>query len=834
MTRFSLLPKYLLITAVVCAGAVAVTSFTLYLLFHASVETALVQSTELYRQRMMDAILKHARGTTDTLAGRLGNDPAYVEAPGAAAVLGRAIALDGASLIVLLDDAGRPLAQAGDPGLLPQVTATAPGETRVAEGAAVSRLPLRGPHAGGRSVGQVFDASITNAEVAVIRDALSSVSAEIGHGNLLWGTVISLGVVGIAGIALVLFARRQVGDLRALTRSARRMSGGGYDEAIALSRADELGQLAATLDQLRERLRTTTISRDYLDRILGSMSESLLLVRTDGVVRRVNSAATRLLEREEKDLVGRPVREIVAATRADEFELADTGGRARETALLSATGQEIPVSYTISAIQDADPAFGGFIVAARNIAERKLAEQRIRYLARIDALTKVPNRMQFQHLIQRAVARSARAGRRFALLYLDIDRFKDINDIYGHSAGDLCLETLTERLARLLPESTVLGRFAGDEFGVLLEDIPREGEATMHLAGVARSILRELARPVPFHAQEIHMTASIGIATFPVDARNVIDLVRSADSALYHAKRAGGDTFEFFDPEMNAMAAERLMLKSKLRRAYEREELLLQYQPKVDLATGRIAGAEALVRWDLSDRGIVLPSEFIPLAEESNLILDIGEWVLDRVCRDFRDWQAQQLFPGKIAVNLSLKQLRQPNFSQRVGAIFRKHGVPPASLELEITESTLMENPERTVRTLDELYAMGLTLAIDDFGTGYSSLSALQKFPISTLKIDRSFVVDAAVDADDATIVTTIIRMGHGLDLDVIAEGVESAQQLDFLRGSGCDYAQGLLFGEPTSAADLAKLLAVQRQGEAAFAGLVGNAAAARAAAGRP
>jgi len=245
--------------------------------------------------------------------------------------------------------------------------------------------------------------------------------------------------------------------------------------------------------------------------------------------------------------------------------------------------------------------------------------------------------------------------------------------------------------------------------------------------------------------------------------------------------------------------------------------LLLQYQPKVELKNGRIAGAEALVRWELSERGIVLPAEFIPLAEESNLILDIGEWVLDRVCRDFHGWQAEMLFPGKVAVNLSLKQLRQPNFSQRVGNIFRRHGVPPASLELEITESTLMENAERTVKILDELYSMGLSLAIDDFGTGYSSLSALQKFPITTLKIDRSFVEDAAVDPDDATIVSTIIQMGHGLNLDVIAEGVESLHQLAFLQAAGCDYVQGLLFGEPMSAEDFMQLLVTQRQGAPAY-----------------
>ncbi len=616
---------------------------------------------------------------------------------------------------------------------------------------------------------------------------------------------------------LAVWTRRQVSDTRKLIRSAGRMTAGDYDEPFTLERSDELGELARRLDELRERLRTATISRDYLIQVLASMSEALLLVDTAGRVTRANPAACQLLDCDEGMLIGREVADLFTAGQHGEFQLAETGPRARESALLGAGGQEVPVSYTVSQFHGSDPAMRGYVVAARNIAERKLAEQRIRYLARIDALTKVPNRMQFQHLMQRAIARSGRQGRQFALLYLDVDRFKDINDIYGHSAGDVCLETLTERIGRLLPESTVMGRFAGDEFGVILDGASNDKENEAALADSARRILREIARPFTFHGHQIHMTASIGIATYPGDARNVIDLVRSADSALYHAKRAGGDSFEFFDPEMNALATERLMLKSKLRRAFERDELLLHYQPKVDVATGRVAGAEALVRWDLSERGLVLPSEFIPLAEESNLILDIGEWVLDRVCRDFKAWQAQQLFPGRIAVNLSLKQLRQPNFSQRVLGICRRHGVAPASLELEITESTLMENAERTLKVLDELYNMGLSLAIDDFGTGYSSLSALQKFPINTLKVDRSFVREAATDADDAMIVRTIIQMGHGLELDVIAEGVEAADQLEFLRAAGCDYVQGLLFGEPMNAGEFLQLLRSQQQGPPVF-----------------
>ncbi len=817
MKSLSLLPKYLLITAAVCAAAVLVTAFALYLIFRSSLDGAASQSTRVYQEQMLERVEQHARATTGAIATRLAQPVHKDRRQDIARVLARAIDLNGASLIVLFDATGRATDSVGNMGLLPQVSQARPGETLTLTGLVVSRaaIPSGNPELG--SVGQAFDATIGGNEVAVFRSLLSGLVAEYGRSGLIWGVAISFAAIVGAALLLIAFAFRQVGDIRYLTRSAERMSSGAYDATIALPRTDEIGQLATTFDQLRERLRTTTISRDYLDRVLGSMSEALLLVGPQGLITRANPAATRLLEQSESELIGRYVADLVVPGRRAEFSLVDSGARAQETGFLSGGNQEIPVSYTISEIQDTDPAFRGFIIAARNIAERKMAEQRIRYLARIDALTKVPNRMQFQHLLQRSIARASRQGRQLALLYLDIDRFKDINDIYGHSAGDLCLETLTDRLARLLPEATIMGRFAGDEFGIILEDIGSPAEGTLNLANIARGALREIAQVVPYHGQQIYMTASVGVAIYPDDARNVIDLIRSADSALYHAKHAGGDAFEFFDPEMNAMAAERLMLKSKLRRAYERNELLLHYQPKVDLRTGRVAGAEALVRWELSERGIVLPSEFIPLAEESNLILDIGEWVLDRVCRDFQSWQAQMLFPGRVSVNLSLKQLRQPSFSQRVGNIFRKHGVPPASLELEITESTLMENPERTVKILDELYSMGLSLAIDDFGTGYSSLSALQKFPITTLKIDQSFVRDAASDADDATIVSTIIQMGHGLNLDVIAEGVESQKQLAFLRAAGCDYVQGLLFGEPMTAPDFMRLLLSQRFGAPAF-----------------
>jgi diguanylate cyclase (GGDEF)-like protein len=456
---------------------------------------------------------------------------------------------------------------------------------------------------------------------------------------------------------------------------------------------------------------------------------------------------------------------------------------------------------------------GDLLYAAQNITERHKAEQRIRYLARIDALTRVPNRMQFQHLLQRAIARAKRADKSLCLFYIDIDNFKEINDTFGHLAGDATLETVADRLTDALAEESVIGRLAGDEFAVIVDRLDAADDSKVALDILARTLLDRLADPFYVQGHEVFMTASMGIAFYPADAPNVIDLIRNADAALYHAKKNGGNVFSYYAPEMNEAAVERLMTKSKLKRAFERDELLVHYQPKYNLETGVVVGAEALVRWELPERGIILPSDFIPIAEETNLIIEIGEWVLDRVCEDFRRWQRTVLSPGRVSVNLSLKQLRQPNFINRISSILRRYEVSPTSLELEITETTLMENPVRTIKLLDELYALGLHMAIDDFGTGYSSLSALQQFPISTLKIDKSFVRNVATNADDATIVGTIIHMGQNLQMDVVAEGVETEEQLNFLQKLECTYVQGLLFGDPMSADSYLELLTQQADG---------------------
>jgi len=650
--------------------------------------------------------------------------------------------------------------------------------------------------------------------------AVVSTAADHASTTPLVLVVLLLGMlVAVVILALVLrtrLARRQqaAGEL---TAAVEKLIQRNLTADISSSDPAEIGVLAQALERLRLSLRTTAGSRDYLSQVIASMSDAVVVTRLDGAIARVNPAAERLLGQTAAELRGQPLVSLVAPTQRSGFTLSDPLARTRETAFLNRAGEEVPVAYTAAGIVADEPGAQGYVLTARNISERKVAEQRIRYLARIDALTKVPNRMQFQHLLQRAIARARRGDHRLALIYLDVDKFKEINDTFGHTAGDLCLETLTDRLRGILPDSSVVGRLAGDEFGVILDNLDPTRNLRAEVVATTRLLQETIAEPLHYQGHQLYMTTSAGVALYPGDGNNVIDLIRNADAALYRAKRQGGGALDVYHADMNAATVERLMLKSRLRKAFEKNELRVHYQPKIDLRDGSIAGAEALVRWELTDRGIVLPSEFIPLAEESNMILQIGEWVLDRVCSDYQRWQMTPVDPGRVAVNLSLRQLKQRDFISRVQAIYGKHGVLPANLELEITETTLMEDPKRTLRLLDELHNMGLRLAIDDFGTGYSSLSALQQFPISTLKIDQSFVRNATTNHDQATIVSMIIEMGHSLNLEVVAEGVETEDQLRFLRALNCDYAQGTLFGRAMAADDFRDLLLDQAGGAGRF-----------------
>jgi len=632
-----------------------------------------------------------------------------------------------------------------------------------------------------------------------------------------WGALACL----VGGTAAGLWLIRRVVDrfsapLRAVTASLQggtsgELDPGGFDDTA------ELRELAGAVNAMRTNLRSSTISRDYLDRLLSSMGEALLITNAESKVERANAAAVELFKQEETALIGKSADELILSN--DRRRAEGVASRPREGTVLRPDGTTVSVSYTVANVRDGETVQSK-VYAAHNIDELKRVEQRIRYLARTDSLTKIANRMQFQHLLQQAIARSRRSQHYVAMLYLDVDRFKDINDTFGHAAGDTSLEIFARRVLAELGENSHAGRLAGDEFAVLITGFERLDEIQRYLNELAPRLLAATGKPFQVHGEEIFLTASMGIAIYPRDGDNVIDLIRNADAALYEAKKAGGNCFEYYSSDMNTEAVERLMLKSKLRRAFERDELRLHYQPKYRISTGRIEGVEALLRWDLPERGLMFPNDFVPLAEETNLILQLGDWVLNRVCADYRAWQRAVPSPCRVSLNLSLRQLQQRRFLDQVRDTFRAHGVSPTSLELEITETTLMEDPERTVRILDALYGMGLHLAIDDFGTGYSSLSALQQFPINTLKIDQSFVRDVAIDRDDAAIVDAIIKMAHSLRLEVVAEGVESEAQLEFLRKHGCDLAQGHLFGDSVTADEFCEILLAESAGTGKYRAL--------------
>jgi len=439
----------------------------------------------------------------------------------------------------------------------------------------------------------------------------------------------------------------------------------------------------------------------------------------------------------------------------------------------------------------------GTDISERKLAENALREQqsRLNYMAFHDSLTGLPNRSLFYDRIYHGLARARRSNSKVALMLLDIDRFKNINDSLGHDAGDLMLKAISTRLSEGVRDMDTVARLGGDEFVIVLEGV-HDIEDVMF---VANKLLVTLARPIEISGHEISSTVSIGVSIFPEDGLDTDELLKHADIAMYKAKEAGKNNCQFYTKGMNATAVNYLLLENDLRRALDLQQFTLYYQPQIDLKTGNLMGVEALVRWQHPERGLVSPAHFIPLAEETGLIVPIGEWVLREACRQQKLWLDAGRKVGRIAVNLSPRQFRQKNFPGKVEAILRDTQLAAEYLELEITESCAMEHAGETINQLNQLNQMGMYLAIDDFGTGYSSLAYLQRFPIQKLKIDRSFVNDIHDDLHDAAITKTIIGLAHSMQLRVVAEGVETEHQAEWLRQRGCDQAQGFLYAKPMS-----------------------------------
>jgi diguanylate cyclase len=436
--------------------------------------------------------------------------------------------------------------------------------------------------------------------------------------------------------------------------------------------------------------------------------------------------------------------------------------------------------------------------AEKAMREAKHAEEQTRYLALNDALTGLPNRVLLLERLHHAIAHVQRRNKQLALLFIDLDRFKNINDSLGHFVGDKLLCEVAKRFIHCVRETDTVSRQGGDEFVILLSEI----DSAESVAEIAEKLLAVVAQPYFVDGYELSVTHSIGISVFPDDGDNIEAIMRKADTAMYKAKEAGRNNYQFYTRDMSVAAIGRLALENDLRRALERDEFVLHYQPQIVLDTGRIVGIEALIRWQHPERGLLYPDQFIGLAEDSGLIVPIGRWVLRTACQQNRAWQQRGIAAVPIAVNLSAVQLRRRDFMDDVTEVLRESGLAAEHLNFELTESVLMHGANTTVSLLHTLRQMGIRLSIDDFGTDYSSLSYLKRFPVNTLKIDRTFIADITADADDAAITRAIISMGHSLRLRVIAEGVETREQLEFLRALHCDEAQGNYFGRPLPAAE--------------------------------
>lgn len=446
----------------------------------------------------------------------------------------------------------------------------------------------------------------------------------------------------------------------------------------------------------------------------------------------------------------------------------------------------------------------GRVWCFHDITERKQAEERLNHLTNFDLLTNLPNRLLFRDRLGLAISRAPWHKRSVGVLLFDLDRFKVVNETLGQAMGDFLLKAVSERLSATVREGDTVARLGDDMFGLILDDLAQPADSFR----VSQKILDSLGKPFQLKGQEIFVSASIGIAIFPNDGDEIDLLMKHADTAMYRAKEQGGNNYQLYAPAMNQHATKRLALENNLRRALERGEFLLYYQPKVDLTTGQIVGMEALIRWKSPEAGMVSPAEFIPLAEETGLIVPMGEWILRTACAQNKAWQKQALPPVRMGVNLSARQLQRQNLIGTIAHVLNETGLDPNYLELELTESLIMKSNESTMTELRELHLGGIEISIDDFGTGYSSLSYLKRLPINTLKIDKSFVQEVTTDPDDAAIVAAIITMAHTLKLKVVAEAVETVEQLEFLRGLKCDQMQGYLFSKPLPAEEITRLLA--------------------------
>jgi diguanylate cyclase (GGDEF)-like protein len=592
-------------------------------------------------------------------------------------------------------------------------------------------------------------------------------------------------------------ARRISRPIVTLAAAARSFGRGDLEARAQAGSTDEIGELGRTFNEMAAMLAQTMVSRDYVEAIIESIADAMLVLDSAGNIERANAAARAMLGGDGTAQLG----DLLAAVNRDPH-----GGHPVEATIAVQGGETIPVEVSRSLLLENGRTIGS-VLLIRDIRERKRAEERLHYMASYDELTGLPNRSLFSDRFAQTLAVAKRSGREAGCIFIDLDRFKAVNDTYGHGIGDKLLQGVAQRLQGCVRSVDTVGRLSGDEFAIAMSNLAKADDANL----VARKVVSALAHPFDLDGYQTYMTASLGIALYPSDGEDAEVLLRNADMAMFRAKEQGRNAYQFYLPEMNERAAERLQMETQLRVALELGEFLLHYQPKANMASGEISGFEALLRWQHPERGMVSPLEFISILEDTGLIVAVGEWVLRTACAQIGHWQAQGMPPRPVAVNLSARQFQDKNLGLVIAAIIADSGIDPGLLEIELTESMLMNNAEEATRTLNEINAGGVRLAMDDFGTGYSSLAYLRRFPLDVLKIDRAFIRNVATDPDDAAIVLAMISLAHSMKLEVVAEGVETEAQMSFLRMHGCDEIQGYYFARPMPAAECTRALAENR-----------------------
>jgi diguanylate cyclase (GGDEF)-like protein/PAS domain S-box-containing protein len=568
------------------------------------------------------------------------------------------------------------------------------------------------------------------------------------------------------------------------------------------------GDIVTLVRNIAERRRAEQRLRQAAT-VFESTTEGVFITDSMGEILEINRAFTQITGYGPEEAIGKTPNLLRSGRHDESFyrrlwdALGEEGRWQGEVWNRRKNGEIYPQWLSISRVQNEPGETLNYVAVFSDISSLRHSQEQLEYLAHHDPLTDLPNRLLFTARLEHALATVMRRHKQLAVLFLDLDRFKIVNDSLGHSVGDKVLKRVAHRLASVVRHEDTVARLGGDEFIVLLEDLASASGASE----VAEKLIHALEEPFSTDGHDLFLSVSVGISLAPDDGRDVDTLVRNADTAMYKAKSTGRGTYQFYESHLTATAFERVVLESHLRRALERQEFRLAYQPQVHMPSGRIVGAEALLRWEHPDMGLVMPDRFLPLLEESGLILPVGEWILDTACRQAARWRAAGLQLERLAVNLAGIQIERYGLEDVIQRLLEETGLEPSVLEIEITENLFMQDPERVVQVLDRLRALGVQIAIDDFGTGYSSLAYLKRLPIDKLKIDRSFIRDIPGDTDDEAITRAIIGLARTLRLNVIAEGVENQAMVEFLTKEGCDLAQGFRYGAPMDAATFATLL---------------------------